>query len=76
MKMFLCKLILSNGSVYYKRAHLSPGACQVFVILFRKSCKCSSVGPSIHTKTPEKTWGLKIGCKCSTPGQHQQFIFQ
>ena len=24
MKMFLCKLILSNGSVNYKLAHLPP----------------------------------------------------
>ena len=36
MKMFLCKLTLSNGSVYYKSAHRTPlhplGICQVFVL--------------------------------------------
>ena len=39
MKMFLCKLILCNGSVYYKSAHRTPpppppplGICQVFVL--------------------------------------------
>ena len=46
-----------------------------FVILFWKlSCKCSMVGPGVHTKIPR--WGLKIGCKCPTPGQHQNCIFQ
>ena len=46
MKMFLCKLILSNGSVNYKRPpppppppQPHPGIGQVFVILFRKELK-------------------------------------
>ena len=34
-----------------------PGICRAFGILFWKSCKCITVGPSVHTKTPR--WGLK-----------------
>ena len=64
------KIWLSNGSVNSKRAH-PPWA---FVILFLKSRKCPKVRQGIHTKTPR--WGLKIGCKCPTPGQHQNCIFQ
>ena len=50
MKMLLCKLILSNGSVNYKRAHLSPGACQVFVILFGKAANAPRWGQAFTQK--------------------------
>ena len=61
-----------NGSVNSKRA--LPPPPRTFVILFWKSCKCPTLGPGVYTKTPR--WGFKIGCKCLTPGQHQNFIFQ
>ena len=56
------------GLVSSKRAH-SPGIRHFF---FRKSCKCPTVGPGVHTKTPRL--GFKIGCKCPTAEQHQNFI--
>ena len=53
---------------------IPPCISRAFVILFWKSCKCPTVGLGVHTKTPR--WGFKIGCKCPTPGQHQNSIFQ
>ena len=54
--------------------HLS-GIKYAFIILVWKSCKCSTVGPGVHTLTKTPRWGLKIRCKCPTPGQHQNCIF-
>ena len=71
MKMFLCKLILSNGSVNYKLAHLPPPTplpCPQEFIRYLSLC----FGKAANAPR----WGLKIGCKCPTPGQHQNFILQ
>ena len=63
-------------SLWLGRAHTSPlsqGTCRAFIILFWKSC--TTVGPGVHTCTKTPRWGLKIRCKCHTPGQHQNCIF-
>ena len=68
MKMFLCKLILSNGSVNYKFAHLPPPTPR------HLSGICHRVSEKLQM--PHGGALLKIGCKCPTPGQHQNFIFR
>ena len=61
-----------TGSVNSKRAHpSSPGICGAFVCLFfffQNHCNCPTVGAGDLYK--DLTVGLKLVCKCPTPGQH------
>ena len=61
-----------TGSVNSKRAHpSSPGICGAFVCLFfffQNHCNCPTVGAGDSYK--DLTVGLKLVCKCPTPGQH------
>ena len=59
MKMFLCKLILSNGSVNYKLAHLPPSPHPQAFIRYLSLC----FGKAANAPR----WGLKIAVQNNVP---------
>ena len=76
-------------SLWLGRAHTSPSpplpppnSLQAFVghlsFCFGKAANAPRwVGPGVHTFTKTPRWAsVKIRCKCPTPGQHQNCIFQ
>ena len=65
------------GSVNSKRAHPQrhfSGICH-FVFFFLEKLQMLHGGAGRSYKNP-KVGGFKMGCKCLTPGQHQNFISQ